>query len=475
MFFNRQAELKRLEERYREKKAQLLIVYGRRRVGKTELLKEFVRDKRNLYFLADLSSAKEQLQEMTERVRLLTQDASLQDNPFANWRALFAYLHRQARREPLIVILDEYQYLQSSNRAMASIIQKAWDEELKDSRLFLVLCGSYVSFMEHELLAYKSPLYGRRTGQFYIEPLKFYEAAQFFKKFSFEDKIRAYGILGGMPAYLLQFDPQAALPQNLSNTFLQTDSFLNNEARFLLLEELKEPRNYFSILKAIAAGNTRTNDIVQASGLDRGVVVKYLDVLQNLRIVKREISVTEAQPEKSRKGIYLIQDRYLKFWFRFVMPNQSYIEEDRQDFLLKQRILPFMDQYLGDVFEHVSMEFLKKRNREGKLPFELDRLGRYWKGETEIDVAAFDAKREHALLAECKWSTKKVGANVLDDLIVKASVLQAEHGFKKIHYALFSRSGFTEGLLQAKREDLLLFDLKDLEAAANFSSNQKSK
>ncbi len=337
MFFNRQNELKRLEERYKEKKAQLLIVYGRRRVGKTELLKEFARDKRNLYFLADLSSAKEQLQEMTERVRVLTQDTSLQDNPFANWRALFAYLHRLAQREPL----------------------------------------------------------------------KFYEAGAFFEAFSFEDRIRAYGILGGMPAYLLQFDPHAALTQNLSNTFLQTDSFLNNEARFLLLEELKEPRNYFSILKAIAAGKNRTNDIMLTSGLDRGVVVKYLDVLQNLRIVKREIPVTEPQPEKSRKGIYLIQDRYLKFWFRFIMPNQSYIEEDRQDFLLKQRILPFLDQYLGDVFEHVCMEFLKRWNRAGKLPFEIDRMGRYWKGETEIDIVAFDAKREHALAAERKWSTKK--------------------------------------------------------------------
>ncbi len=471
MFFNRQAELKRLEERYKEKKAQLLIVYGRRRVGKTELLKEFARDKRNLYFLADLSSAKEQLQEMTERVRLLTQDASLLDNPFANWRALFAYLHRIAQREPLIVILDEYQYLQSSNRAMASIIQKAWDEELKDSRLFLVLCGSYVSFMERELLAYKSPLYGRRTGQLYVEPMKFYEAGEFFPKLSFEDKIRAYGILGGMPAYLLQFDPRATLPQNLGNTFLQTDSFLNNEARFLLLEELKEPRNYFSILKAIAAGKNRANDVVQASGLDRGVVVKYLDVLQNLRIVKREIPVTEPQPEKSRKGIYAIQDRYLKFWFRFVMPNQSYIEEDRQDFLLRQRILPFLDQYLGDVFEQVCTEFLKRMNRKSGLPFELDRAGRYWRGETEIDIVAFDAQRENALVAECKWSTKKVGTNVHDDLIVKTASLQREHGFKKIHYALFSRTGFTDGLKQAKREDLFLFDLKDL--AADFSSAKK--
>jgi hypothetical protein len=464
MFFNRQSELQRLNERYAGKKAQLLIMYGRRRVGKTELLKEFVRDKAHIYFLADLSSEKEQLQEFTERIRLFSQDASLVENPFANWRALFAYVRKLAQNQPLVVIIDEYQYLQSSNRAMAAMLQKAWDEELKNSSIFLILCGSYVSFIEQELLAYKSPLYGRRTGQFYIEPLNFYQAGEFFAGFSMEDKVRAFGILGGTPAYLLQFDAKKSIAQNIKATLLQTDAFLNNEARFLLMEDLKEPRNYFSILKAVAAGNTRINAIAQASGLDRGIVVKYLDVLQNLRIIRRELPVTELKPEKSRKGIYMIQDQYLKFWFRFIMPNQSYIEENRQDFLLRQRILPFLDQYLGEVFEKVCIEFLKRRNLSSKLPFQFDHIGRYWKNGTEIDIVAFDSNREQAFAGECKWSTKKVGTNILDNLIVKSALLQRENGFKKILYGLFSKSGFTDGLRQTKRRDLFLFDLKDLAA-----------
>jgi hypothetical protein len=464
MFFNRQIELQRLNERYAEKKAQLLIMYGRRRVGKTELLKEFVRDKPHIYFLADLSSEKEQLQEFTERIQLFSQDTSLVQNPFANWRALFAYVSKFAQNEPLVVIIDEYQYLQSSNRAMASMLQKAWDEELKNSSVFLVLCGSYVSFIEQELLAYKSPLYGRRTGQFYVEPLNFYQAGEFFAGFSMEDKVRAFGILGGMPAYLLQFDAKKTIAQNIKATLLQTDAFLNNEARFLLMEELKEPRNYFSILKAVAAGNTRINEIAQAGGLDRGIVVKYLDVLQNLRIIRRELPVTELKPEKSRKGIYVIQDQYLKFWFRFIMPNQSYIEENRQDFLLQQRILPFLDQYLGEVFEKICIEFLKRLNLSSKLPLQLDHIGRYWKNGTEIDLVAFDSNREQVFAGECKWSTKKVGTNILDELIVKSSSLQQETGFKKVYYGLFSKSGFTDGLRQTKRRDLFLFDLKDLAA-----------
>lgn len=462
MFYNRETELKRLNERHRENKAQLLIVYGRRRVGKTELLKQFARDRDFIYFLADLSSDQDQLHEFSERIRLFTDDKSLVENPFSNWNALFAYLRNLASKQRLIIIIDEYQYLQSSNRAISSIIQKAWDEGLKDTSIFLVLCGSYISFMEHELLAYKSPLYGRRTAQFFIEPMNFYEASAFFGRYSMLDKIRAYGILGGIPAYLLQFDPARSIEKNIESAFLYKDAFLYNETRFLLMEELREPKNYFSILKTIAFGATRINEIVQKSGLDRGVVVKYLDVLQNLRIVHREVPVTDSNPEKSRKGIYQIQDHYFQFWFRFIMPNQSFIEEGKQDFVLQQRITPFFDQFSGPVFEQVCVDYLKRIDTREKLPFQFDKIGRYWQGETEIDIVAFEMNRNQALLAECKWSTKPVGINILDDLVKKSAVIQNEMNFNQVYYAIFSRSGFTDALKKIKRPDLMLFDLKDL-------------
>lgn len=464
MFHNRESELKRLHERYQEDTAQLLIVYGRRRVGKTELLQQFAKDKPHIYFLADLSSEKEQLMQFTERIRLFSNDSFLIDNPFSSWNALLAYLKKLAKHQRLIVIIDEYQYLQASNRSIASIIQKAWDEELKDSSMFLVLCGSYVSFIEHNLLAYKSPLYGRRTGQFYIEPLNFYQASQFFDAYSMKDKIRAFGMLGGVPAYLLQFDSKKSIEKNIQAAFLYTDAFLYNETRFLLLEELREPRNYFSILKAIAFGATRVNDIVQASGLERGMVVKYLDVLQNLRIIRRQLPITEHRPEKSRKGIYVIHDNYFRFWFRFIMPNQGFIEENRQEFVLQQRILPFLDQFLGKVFEQVCIDFLKQMNRLGKLPLQIDKMGQYWKGETEIDIVALDINREQAFLSECKWSSKKIGTNILDELIKRSSFIQQQMKIKKMYYGLFSKAGFTKGIEQLHRSDLFIFDLNDLQS-----------
>ncbi|MDZ7333509.1 MAG: ATP-binding protein [candidate division KSB1 bacterium] len=462
MFYNREADLKRLNEHFRDNRAHLLIVYGRRRVGKTELLKQFAQDKDCIYFLADLSSDKDQLNEFSERIRLLAGDDSLLENPFSNWNALFAYLRKLALKRRLIVIIDEYQYLQASNRAIASIIQKAWDEGLKDTSIFLVLCGSYISIIEQELLGYKSPLYGRRTAQFFIEPMNFYEASAFFERYSIQDKIRAYGILGGIPAYLLQFDPERSVEKNIESSFLYKDAFLYNETRFLLMEELREPKNYFSILKAIAFGATRINEIVQQSGLDRGIVVKYLDVLQNLRIIHREVPVTEQNPEKSRKGIYRIQDHYFQFWFRFIMPNQSFIEEGRRDFVWQQRIMPLLDPFLGPAFEQVCIDFLKRINGKDRLPFQFDKIGRYWMGETEIDIVAFDLNRDQAFLAECKWSTKPVGINILDELARKSAVIQNEMNFKQTYYGIFSRSGFTDALLKMNRPDLWLFDLDDL-------------
>ncbi len=463
MFFNRVEELNRLNSRYKEKGAQLLIIYGRRRVGKTELIKEFVRDKSHIYFLADLSNEKEQLRQFSERIRLFTNDQSLVDNPFSNWVALFSYLKNLILRKRLIIIIDEYQYLQSSNKAISSIIQKSWDEGLKDTQVFFILCGSYISFMERELLAYKSPLYGRRTAQFPVEPMSLYGARLFFNSYSIKDMIRTYGILGGVPAYLLQFDPKNKVEKNIETTFLYKDAFLFNETRFLLMEELREPRNYFSILKAIAFGATRTNEIVQHSSLERGLVVKYLDVLQNLRIIKREIPVTEYNPEKSRKGIYIIQDQYIKFWFRFIMPNQSFIEEGRRDFVLTQRILPYLDQYLGNVFEKVCVEYLRKINGTQRLPFSFDKIGKFWQHENEIDIIAFDLNFKNILIVECKWTSSPVGIDIFDGLIRKSGVVPGNFTAGKVYYGIFSKSGFTDSMNKIERPDLFLFDLKDLD------------
>ncbi|NOZ62441.1 MAG: ATP-binding protein, partial [Calditrichaeota bacterium] len=293
------------------------------------------------------------------------------------------------------------------------------------------------------------------------EPLNFFESSQFLTRYGIKDKIRAYGMLGGIPAYLLQFDSRQTVEENILNNFLYTDSFLYNETRFLLLEELREPRKYFAILKAIAFGANKINEIVQKSGIERSSVPRYLEILQNLMIIHREVSVTEEKPEKSRKAIYEINDLYFKFWFRFIMPNQSFIEENRQKYVLTERILPFLDQYLGSIFERVSIDFLKQINGTNRFPFVFEKIGRYWKTNVEIDIVAFDSSKKDFFFAECKWSEKKVGTNILDELIAKSKTIIDENKPKKVFYGLFSKSGFTDNLKKTNRDDVLLFQLKD--------------
>ncbi len=458
MFYNRIMELNHLNKRYTSDKAEFIIVYGRRRVGKTELLKQFVRNKPHIYFLADLSSEKDQLASFTEKIYLHTGDPALFNNPFANWDALFSYLSQLASKNRLIVIIDEYQYLQINNRAISSIIQKSWDEALGKSKILLILCGSYISFMENELLAYKSPIYGRRTAQFRIEPLDFFDARLFFPKKSVRDQVQFFSILGGIPSYLLQFNPKWNVAKNISQFILQPDTFLYSEPHFLLMQELREPRNYFAILRAIAFGATRINEIVQASGLDRGMVVKYLETLQNLRIIKRELPALEEKPEKSRKGIYIILDNFFRFWFRFVFPNRGFLEEGRYDFVAKNRIQPFINQYMGPIFENIAIDFLKRLNRIGKLPFELYKIGRHWDKDQEIDIVGFDEKKKHLIIGACKWSEKKVGTNILNNLIERSSAI-TRHFSGEPFLVLFSKSGFTDALKQRAGDHLLLFDL----------------
>jgi len=288
MFVDRTEELDYLKKLYKEKNARLLIVYGRRRIGKTELLKQFSKDKKHLFFSSDLSSEQEQLRQFTEKIYQVTGESFLQTQPFSSWEALLRYVFDHPIDEIPLIIIDEFPYLCVSNSALPSVLQKIWDEKAKDSSIFLVLCGSYMSFMEKEISGSKSPLFGRRTGQIVLSPLGFEHLNDFFPHYSKENRVYAYAILGGTPAYLQRFNDRKTIEQNIRDEILSKNAFLYSEPRFLLMEELREPSIYFSILKAIAFGKTQLNEIVQETGIDGSHKVnKYLSVLRELHIIKR--------------------------------------------------------------------------------------------------------------------------------------------------------------------------------------------
>lgn len=470
MFINRDQELAALERIFQSETAEFFVLYGRRRVGKTELLLQFCKNKRSIYFLASQLKEQDHLRQLTETARHVIDEPLLQNLTFDDWESALIYFAQQAREERLVLVLDEFQYLCEDNAALPSLIQRFWDLHGKNSKLFLILCGSQVSFMEREVLAERSPLYGRRTAQLRLTALSYRDSGYFFPKHSVREKLIVYGILGGIPAYLNRFTRNSVndssdgsdrrLEQHIKDELLTPQGYLFDEVNFLLRTELREPRTYASLLHAIAGGATRLNEISQRVRLEATNANKYLSVLRELGLVKREIPVTERAPEKSKKGIYKIADNYVKFWFRFVLPNRSLIESGNADLVYQQMIAPNLPQYMGAVFEDICCQYVERYWAE-KLKVAPKRVGRHWGSNFEIDVLTENVDASH-WFGECKWWNAPVGENVLNHLIENVEKLPNQWK-RNLRYILFSANGFTEALKQrAEKEEVVLIEANDL-------------
>ena len=460
MFVNRVSELELLEKRYVSGKAEFFVLYGRRRVGKTELLVRFCKDKRAIFYVSDLGSEISLRTSLSGTINSVLFGPGQIDAVYSSWEALFQAFGQAAQQERLLVVLDEFPYMVAAYPPLASVLQKVWDQTLKNSKIMLILCGSYIGMMEETVLGYQAPLYGRRTTQYLLEPLQFKDARLFFPSFPDEDQVRAYAVYGGTPAYLHTIDSERSLKENIQDNILSRGSYLYDEVRFILQQELREPRNYFAVLQAITNGRTRLNEIKLATGIEG--VSAYLDTLQQLHLVERAVPVTETQPQKSRRGIYRLKDHYLRFWFRYIHPNRSQLERGGANFILENRILPELDHFTSLAFEEICRQFFWQSGLSGKLPFLPTNIDRWWNANEEIDLILL--AEEEAILVECKWSSHAVGTNVLADLERKATVVKKELGNRKIQFAFCSRSGYTDNMFEESksREDTLLVNLDDL-------------
>jgi len=463
MFINRKGELDQLSDLYRSNRAELFVLYGRRRVGKTELLRAFCAGKQHIFFIATLSADSEQLATFSQQIWGFEHPETPDGFTFPSWEAAFRALAGLPGRP--VVVVDEFTYLMSGNKAIPSILQKVWDERLKNTNVMLILCGSYIGMMETEILGYQSPLYGRRTGSALLQPLGLPSSALFYPKYSPEEQFLAWAVVGGMPYYLTTFSDQQNLLANIRQHILDARSgALYSEPRLLLMEELREPRNYFSLLRAIAQGNARLNEIAQASGVGSAhTVARYLDILQQMRLITRRVPATESQPEKSKRGLYQIDDHFLRFWFRYVHPNQGSLDLGLADSVLTQRVRTDLDHFAASSFEEAAREFVAAKARAEKWSFLPERIGSWWNRSAELDVLAINQAGKMALVGECKWSVNLVGTNILEDLKRRAGVMAQESGIEHFQYTLFSRKGFTDALKkQAKHEEIHLFTVKDL-------------
>lgn len=460
LFVDREQELETLQNEYERPGSALVILYGRRRVGKTTLITEFIRDKNALFFLASEESEAQNRSAFREKAAEFLDSDLLRNADVKSWDTIFRAIMDTPFDSKPVIVLDEFQYLGKSNPAFPSIFQRIWDELLKDRPVMVILCGSLISMMESQTLAYSSPLYGRRTAQIRLKQIPFSYYHAFFPDKSRLELIEMYSVTGGVPKYIELFSSSKDIYTAIQKSVLNRSGYLYDEPHFLLQQEVSEVGSYFSIIKAIAAGNTKLSAIASVLEIKATSLTKYLKTLIDLDILEREVPVTEDNPEKSKRGLYRIKDNYLRFWFAFVYPNMSFIESGHSRVVMNKIRKGLVSNHIGFVYENVCHERMWELNAEDAWPFHFTKLGRYWDAKTEIDIAAIDPEGKNLILGECKYWHEPVGVNILSALEEKLSNISWERDHRHVWYVLFSAGGFTDELkaLADKRDDLLLFD-----------------
>jgi AAA+ ATPase superfamily predicted ATPase len=454
-FIGRKNELAQMEELWQKSntQAQFLVLYGKRRVGKTELVKEFLKDKDHIFYLSGRTSAKEELSSATETIFAGLGENYLSRGAFNNWRQLFDYLGGKLalRDKPIVLVFDEFPFLAESQPAISSLFQYGWEQCLKDKKVFLILLGSSIKMMYKHALNYSAPLFGRRTASILLEPFSYLEASEFFDpKASFVDKFSLYSLVGGIPAYLRQMTIQKSLEENIVSNFLQKGAFLNLEPEYLLADEFPEPNNYLTILKGVGMGRTRSSELLNLTGIEVTKLPYYLKTLIDLRLIKREIPITEKNPENSKKSNYSIADLFLRFYFSFVFPNRSnFASGDLSNITTQQKLL--VNQIIAKSYEDSSQEFIKKAIKQKKLP-QFFEFGRWWDKNNEIDLVGLNSEENSILFVEVKWNNAQVDIDIFWKLVERSELVNWGEKGRKKYYALISKSGFTKQMEALAKE-----------------------
>ena len=469
MFIGRDAELKFLQNKYTEDGGQLIVLYGRRRVGKTETLREFCRDKPHVFFSCTQTTDRVQLRNFSTRMLKENIPAKNYISEFADWEKAFrSVLDLPYGDQKKLLVIDEFPYMCRGNKSIPSILQNLWDAELRDSNVMIILCGSAMSFIEKELLAEKNPLYGRATGIYKMKEMGFYDAAKFFPDYSARDKVLSYAVLGGIPHYLRQWNPKLSVDENVKQNILTKGCILYSEVDFLLHQELRETPIYNSLIEAVALGSTKLNDISQKSLVeDTSKTSVYLKNLMELGIVEREFSVDAKTKEQanSGRGTYRLTDNFFRFWYAFGFANFSQLEDGDVDGVYEYVVKPALHEFASFAFEDVCREFVREMQKKNELPFRYAKMGRWFgkttvrdektpaglrTAETEIDLLAISQDAKKYLVGECKF--KGVPFSYAEYLGTLAK-LSSQKNRAEFYYALFSESGFDPKIVDHAAEN----------------------
>ena len=461
MFYCRQEELAVMNRRYEKGRFECIVIYGRRRVGKTALINEFCKDKPTVYFSALNASAQENLEALSRAVYSFKEPEGTCAPVYQSYGDALDGITAIAGKQRRVFVIDEYPYLAKAEKSISSRLQHIIDHAWQEGQLYLILCGSSMSFMEYQVLGYESPLYGRRTAQIKVQALTYRETALFHPELSRQDQALLYGITGGIPHYINKLEVENDLDEAILENLFNTSSYLFEEPENLLKQELREPAIYNSIISVVAGGASRSNEISTKAGLESGVCAKYLRVLLDLGILKKETPVME---KSGRKTIYLIGDNFFRFWYRFVPRNMSVISAGRIRQVYQLAAKQFYADYMGLVFEQMCREYLLRYVQN--LPFLLSEVGQWWgtdtqtRKEVQIDLVGVPMEGNEYLIGSCKYRNEKIGTEELELLRRYAAVFRRDGRFR---YYIFSKGGFTTALLEMEKQgEVTLLTLEDI-------------
>jgi AAA+ ATPase superfamily predicted ATPase len=466
MFYGRDSELKKMNALYDSEEHQLVVMYGRRRVGKTTLINEFCKDKRTLFFPALESSAERNLRAFSKTINSLVYPGSSVSSEYSSFDDAFTKIYEEAKKERFVFVIDEFPYLAKADSSVSSVLQHAIDHKFTKTGIFMILCGSSMSFMENQVLGHNSPLYGRRTAQFKIEPLNYLAAAEAHPDFSAEINAVIYGITGGVPHYINKLAVRDGnIADAVSRNILERTSYLFEETSNLMKQELRETATYNALIATVAGGTSRLNEISNRTSMEYAVCSKYLSVLMSLGIVGKKAPVCD---DTKNKSLYYIKDNFFNFWYRFVPGNLSQITAGNTEAVYRNEIGPHIDKYMDPVFEDICIQYLIRY--ACNVPFTIKEIGGWWGGnpetraQEEIDIIASDGR--NAIFGECKWRNDPTDIPVLKNLKRKAGLFNR---FDNKYYYLFSRTGFTPGMVKGAESDdsIRLITLAEIYGAPN--------
>ena len=446
-FMGRSEELKLLDNLGASAKASLLILYGRRRVGKTRLLTHWLQAHSDnaLYWVAEPTSAFDQLRSFSQALN----NFATPDTPapahftYGSWEHALRQAAQLANsRRRLVLFIDEVTYLMDVNPAIAGTLQKAWDSWLSKSNIFLALSGSHMGLMQKEMLSYQAPLYGRATAQVKLAPLPYGVTSLFFPYYNAVDRVTVYAAFGGIPAYWERLDENQSIMANIQRLLLSANALMHEEPRLLLNDFINDPHNYVAIIRAIASGAHGMSEISQYSGLSTNLITKYMGVLRDTGFVERRAPITE-NAEDSRRGRYFITDPYLRFYYRFVGTYQSMVALGEQGQMM-ETIEQNLPQFIQDnTWQDMCREWTLRASARGHIPLEIEKVESAWTRTFTFDVVGIHWSKRQMVVGNCYWRDDPMDLSAISELISRTSSLLPDEGEWTIYYVGFASSGWT--------------------------------